>query len=66
MRGIDFKALVITQLESFGDEKNPISFNEIHEKCKNEFGDMYLGSIFFGQSDDSWKSELEKVLNRYD
>ena len=66
LRNIEFKSIVVTQLESFGEGGSRVTFDEMNEKCKSEFPTKYLGSVFFGQSDDNWKSGLKELIEKHD
>jgi DNA-binding response OmpR family regulator len=41
--------LVITQLESFGDGIEQVSFKEIVERCGNEFSESFLGGVYYSR-----------------
>lgn len=64
LRRVDFKVLVVTQLESFGEGEDRVSFDEMNNKCNKEFSSRYLGAVFFGQSDEQWKVDIEGILDK--
>jgi DNA-binding NarL/FixJ family response regulator len=62
LRKLDFSAVVVTQLETFGEGVDRTNYKEITQQCHDEFLSNFLGSVHFGPSSDSWKFELEKII----
>tara|TARA_R110002126_G_scaffold274178_2_gene419113 strand:- start:518 stop:988 length:471 start_codon:yes stop_codon:yes gene_type:complete len=62
LKNIRSKVVILTQLESFGEGVDKIGFDEITEKCKAEFPDIFLKSIYFDQGGELWQDALREVL----
>ncbi len=62
LRKIPFKAIVVTQLEAFGEGEDKVTFKEITAKCEDEFSGRFLGGIHFQQGSDSWKANLNSMI----
>ncbi|WP_433740042.1 response regulator [Pseudomonas putida] len=62
LKNINTKVIVVTQLESFGDDEDEVSFKEITAQCYREFPEFFLGSVYYDQNGTSWRHELEKIL----
>jgi hypothetical protein len=62
LRDLDFKAIVVTQLETFGEGDGKRTFEEINALCKSEFKGMYLGGFQYLQGSNNWKQGLSEVL----
>jgi CheY-like chemotaxis protein len=60
--GIKSRVIVVTQLESFGEGSEMVGFKDLTILCKKEFGDFFLGSVYFNQSDSAWMEDLYKLL----
>lgn len=56
---VAFKAVVLTQYETFNGE----TIEAIDERLKQMCGERFYGCISYNSQDDSWKVNLQKVLN---
>lgn len=63
LRNIDTKVIILTQLVSFGDDSRKVSFDEITEKCRSEFPNLFVDSVYFDQGDISWQISLLKLIS---
>jgi CheY-like chemotaxis protein len=54
--------IVVTQLESFGDGQNQVSFREITARCEREFPAFFGGSVYYHPTSSSWGVELRAAL----
>jgi hypothetical protein len=63
-RGLAPAVIVVTQLETFGEGENQVSFAEITEKCRREFPDMFVGSVYYHPTSSDWKSPLTELVSR--
>lgn len=61
-RGVNFPTVVLTQFESFDDEK--ISLETLNRELAEEYGDIWKGTIYY--SSDDWESELSELLDKID
>lgn len=62
LRGIVTKAIVVTQLERFGDGASQQTFQEIHMRCEVEFPGIYVAGVYFDQSGLLWQKTLGDIL----
>jgi CheY-like chemotaxis protein len=62
LRSIVTHVFIITQLETFGDAKSQISFEEIKNRCAREFPGLFLEAVYYRQGSDSWHKPLENAL----
>jgi CheY-like chemotaxis protein len=62
-RAILASVIVVTQLETFGEGDEEVSFSEITSRCEREFPDLFLGSVYYDQSGLSWQADLEKLVS---
>lgn len=63
LRNILPRVVVITQLESFGDGEDEMSFDELTVLCEKEFPSMFAGSVYFSSSDNEWQEDLTRLMN---
>lgn len=63
LRKIDTKIIILTQLVSFGEDSNKVSFNEITERCRMEFPELFVDSVYFDQGDISWQISLLNLIS---
>jgi CheY-like chemotaxis protein len=49
LRGPSSRVIIVTQLEEFGEGPQRVTFEEMVSRCSNEFPDLLLGSVYFGQ-----------------
>ena len=61
-RNIFPRVVVITQLESFGDGEDEMSFDELTALCEKDFPTMFAGSVYFSSSDNEWQEELLHII----
>lgn len=61
-RGLQTRAVVITQLDHFGDGGLEYDFEGLNKKCYDEFPGTFLGSIYYAQSSSDWKVKLIDVV----
>lgn len=64
-KSIYASVIVVTQLETFGEGDEEVSFTEITSRCKRDFPDMFLGSVYYDQSGLNWQAELERLVNSF-
>lgn len=58
------KAIVVTQYPEFTEtiRGERASFTELNQQLKNEFGDQYLGMVYFAGKQGVWRSEVRTLL----
>jgi hypothetical protein len=61
-KSLSGKVIVVTQLETFGEGDEQVSFEEITNRCYEEFPNFFLGSVYFDQGGLNWQSDLLSIL----
>lgn len=56
-------AVVLTQLDHFGDEGQEYNFQELEAKCRQEFPNNFIGAIYYAQSSSDWKDQLIQYVD---
>lgn len=56
---VPFKAVILTQYETFNGE----TIETIDDRMKQMCGESFFGCISYNSQDDSWKNNLQKILN---
>ncbi|GAB6097206.1 response regulator transcription factor [Desulfatiferula olefinivorans] len=64
LRNIHIPVIVITQYSSF--EGGTITLKKLTEEFSNDYGDFYLGSVYFNSAVDTWKEDLLNLLRGSD
>lgn len=59
---IDTPVIVITAFTTFGEDKNALTFDELHSKFMKDYPDYYIGSIWYSSLEDSWKNKLLSLI----
>lgn len=59
---ISAPVFIMSALEAFGDGKAKISFDEVKNRCFNEFPGMLVGAAFFSLTSDEWKGPLRSTV----
>ncbi|MDR5832564.1 response regulator [Caballeronia sp. LP006] len=62
-RMINCKVIVVTQLETFGEGEDKISFAEITSVCEREFPGLFVGSVYFDQGSTNWQGQLGSLID---
>lgn len=60
--GIQTRSIVLTQLDHFGDGGQEYDFDDLTAKCRAEFPDTFLGSIYYAQSSSDWMGRLVEIV----
>lgn len=64
-RSIAASVIVVTQLETFGEGDEEVSFSEITNRCERDFPDIFLGSVYYDQGGLTWQAELERLVGSF-
>ncbi len=64
LKGLASRVIVVTQLVSFGDGDDEVSFSDITERCRREFPGMFVGSVHFDQANSAWRDQLLRLLEK--
>jgi len=59
---IHVSVVVVTQLETFGEGVDRVTFPELVDRCRRDFPDIFIGAVYFRQADSGWQSELLKLI----
>jgi len=54
--------VVVTQLETFGEGTDRVTFPELIDRCHRDFPTIFRGAVYFRQSDSTWQNELLKLI----
>ena len=65
LKELSTKAIVVTQLTEFGDGVEEMSFGEISQTCLDEFPEIFLGSVYFGQASLEWQNKLRDLILKF-
>lgn len=66
LKDIRTNAIVVTQLTEFGDGVEEMSFNDVSSICHDEFPELFLGSVYFGQASLEWQSKLHVMIKTFE
>lgn len=62
-KSITSNVIVVTQLETFGEGDEEVSFLEITERCQKDFENFFLGSVYFDQGGINWQTALKSLVD---
>jgi DNA-binding response OmpR family regulator len=54
--------IVVTQLETFGEGSDRVTFSELVERCYRDFPGIFKGAVYFRQADSGWQEELLNLI----
>jgi len=60
----DTKAIVVTQYPAFSETERGerASFSELEQQLKKEFGDQFLGMVYYEGKQGAWRSQIKGLL----
>jgi hypothetical protein len=61
---VDSKVIVVSALGGFGTGDAKFTFSELEEKCALEFADIFVGAVFFSQTNAKWERQLLGLLKK--
>ncbi|OAF04946.1 hypothetical protein AYJ54_23290 [Bradyrhizobium centrolobii] len=61
-RGVTPPVVILTALENFGSAAQPYSFEQLRQKCAQEFPDYFKGAIYYSQSRTAWRDQLADII----
>lgn len=64
-RSLECSVVVVTQLETFGEGEEEVSFVEITSRCKRDFSEFFLGSVYYDQGGLNWQVELARLVQAF-
>jgi DNA-binding response OmpR family regulator len=62
LHNIEVPIVVVSQLETFGEGSDRVTFKELVNKCHREFPNIFRGAVYFNQTDSSWICELQSLI----
>jgi len=54
--------VILTALENFGSSTQQYSFEQLSQKCAEEFPENFKGAIYYSQSRTAWRDQLTDVI----
>lgn len=60
---VQVSVVVVTQLETFGEGADQVTFPELVDRCRRDFPTMFRGAVYFRQADSGWQTELLKLIS---
>lgn len=64
LKKINSKVIVVTQFSVFDDGEERVDFKTLFSRCKNDFSDIFIGSVKYSHSSESWLDELGLFLKK--
>lgn len=53
------KTIIVTQYDIIGDR----TLTELKKEWQREYGDVYLGTVFYSVDETTWETDLKNLLN---
>lgn len=60
------KTILITMFDDFGESDLSITLSQINSSLKEEFSDLYIGSVFYHARENKWQEELKSLIQNID
>ncbi|WP_242213162.1 response regulator [Bacillus cereus group sp. BfR-BA-01383] len=64
-RKVNIPTVVVTQFESFGEEKK-MTLDKLKDELRQEFSDNYIKTIYYNPAGIEWKHELQDVVDNFE
>ncbi len=61
---INCKVIVVTQFETFGENESYIELKDLKKIIEEQFGDLYIGTVFYSADMSIWQNELKDIINK--
>ena len=62
--GMHTKVIIITAFDMLGDGAQRIDLDNLSNRIKSEFAELFIGSVFYNAISTQWKEELRELLNK--
>ena len=59
------RVIVVTQFETFGEGESYIELADLKKILKEQFPEIYLGTVFYSANKTLWKKELKELINKH-
>lgn len=56
------KTILITMFDDFGESDLSITLSQIDQSLKQEFSNVYLGSVFYHARENKWQEDLKTII----
>ena len=56
------KTILITMFDDFGESDLSITLSQIDQSLKQEFSNIYLGSVFYHARENKWQEDLKTII----
>ena len=56
------KTILITMFDDFGESDLSITLSQIDQSFKQEFSNIYLGSVFYHARENKWQEDLKTII----
>jgi DNA-binding NarL/FixJ family response regulator len=63
-RRLSVKMIVVTQFETFSTGKETVQLSDLSGELQKEFPEIFLGTVYYNASEDSWKKQLSDLIGR--
>lgn len=60
---VQVSVVVVTQLETFGEGVDQVTFPELVDRCRRDFPTIFRGAVYFRQAGSAWQHELLKLTS---
>lgn len=60
---VQVSVVVVTQLETFGEGVDKVTFPELVDRCGRDFPTIFCGAVYFRQADSAWEHELLRLIS---
>lgn len=64
LRGISIPTIVVSMFDSFGEQKNKISLENLDKRLMLEYKEFYLGHVYYSASQEGWQRSLSNLLGQ--
>lgn len=61
-RSLAYPTVVVTGFDAFGSEPKAVTLAQLDNELKGEFGNFYIGSIYFNATSDDWRDKLRILV----
>ncbi|MBX3490325.1 hypothetical protein [Parvibaculum sp.] len=61
-KNIVSKVIVVSALGGFGTGDSSFTFEELAQKCEAEFPEIFVGAVFFSQTNSKWERQLHSLV----
>jgi len=61
-RSLAYHTVVVTGFDAFGSEPEAVTLTQLDDELKQEFGEFYIGSVYFNATTDDWRDQLRLLI----